>query len=74
MTTVHARLGLRRMRPRDPQEEHRAASPLELFFDLVFVVAVSQAAVELHHAESAGHIASGVGAYPWCSSRSGGHG
>lgn len=51
------------MRPRDPQEEHRAASPLELFFDLVFVVAVSQAAVELHHAESAGHIASGVGAY-----------
>jgi DNA-directed RNA polymerase subunit beta' len=29
------------MDPRDPHQSHRAASPLELFFDLVFVVAVS---------------------------------
>jgi low temperature requirement protein LtrA len=33
-----------RMRPRDPAEPHRTATPLELFFDLTFVVAVSQAA------------------------------
>lgn len=32
---------------RDPQDEHRAATPLELFFDLVFVVAVSLTADRL---------------------------
>jgi low temperature requirement protein LtrA len=37
------------MAGRDPEEEHRAATPLELFFDLVFVVAVSQASSRLHH-------------------------
>jgi low temperature requirement protein LtrA len=30
------------MQPRDPDEGHRASTPLELFFDLVFVVAVAQ--------------------------------
>jgi low temperature requirement protein LtrA len=40
------------MRPRDPREPGRTASTLELFFDLVFVVAVSNAAVQLHHALS----------------------
>jgi low temperature requirement protein LtrA len=34
---------------RDPEDEHRAASPLELFFDLVFVVAVASASERLHH-------------------------
>lgn len=34
--------------PRDRDEEHRPATPLELFFDLVFVVAVASAGVELH--------------------------
>ena len=33
-----------RMAPRDPDEAHRASTPLELFFDLTFVVAVAQAA------------------------------
>ncbi|MDN4477646.1 low temperature requirement protein A [Demequina sp. SYSU T00039] len=51
------------MRPRDPGEEHRAATPLELFFDLVFVVAVSIAASELHHALAESHIASGLAGY-----------
>ena len=32
-----------RMTPRDVEEEHRASTPLELFFDLTFVVAVAQA-------------------------------
>ncbi|WP_238604824.1 low temperature requirement protein A [Amycolatopsis sp. Poz14] len=48
------------MRPRDPREEGRAASTLELFFDLVFVVAVSIAAVQLHHALTEGHVLDGI--------------
>lgn len=51
------------MRPRDPGEEHRAATPLELFFDLVFVVAVSMAASGLHHQLTEGHVAHGIGIY-----------
>jgi low temperature requirement protein LtrA len=38
-----------RMTGRDPAQAHRPATPLELFFDLTFVVAVSQAASGLHH-------------------------
>lgn len=44
----HTRLRLTApMLGRDPQDEHRAATPLELFFDLVFVVAVSLTADRL---------------------------
>ncbi len=46
----------RRMTARDPREHGRVATPLELFFDLVFVVAVASAADELHHALSADHL------------------
>lgn len=35
--------------------EHRAATPLELLFDLCFVVAIAQAATSLHHAVAEGH-------------------
>jgi hypothetical protein len=45
----HARL-LMPMRGRDPAEDARSSTPLELFFDLVFVVAVALAAERLHHA------------------------
>ncbi|WP_295010755.1 low temperature requirement protein A [uncultured Microbacterium sp.] len=48
------------MRPRDPHEGGRTASTLELFFDLVFVVAVSIASAELHHELTAGHVADGI--------------
>src|SRR5881396_2734969 len=48
------------LRPRAPDEEHRAATPLELFFDLVIVVAVAQAASGLHHALREGHLGAGV--------------
>lgn len=41
---------------RSPSEHHRAATPLELFFDLVFVVAVASAAAHLHHGFIANHI------------------
>ena len=37
------------MAPRKPQQARRPATPLELFFDLVFVVAVATAAADLHH-------------------------
>ena len=57
-TTGRARLVP--MRPRDPHEQGRAASTLELFFDLVFVVAVSIASVQLHHALAEGHIGQGI--------------
>jgi len=51
------------MTPRDPAEGHRAASPLELLFDLVFVVAVGFAASNLHEIEAEGHVASAVVSY-----------
>lgn len=41
--------GLRRLTGRDPAESHRAATPLELLFDLVFVVAFAQAGEGLSH-------------------------
>ena len=42
-------------RGRDIHEPHRTATPLELLFDLTFVIAVATAASQLHHAEGAGH-------------------
>lgn len=48
------------MRPRNPEEEGRSASTLELFFDLVFVVAVATASVNLHHKLSEGHVGDGI--------------
>ena len=48
---------------RDPDEEHRAATPLELLFDLCFVVGVAQAAAAYHHELVAGHIADGLGGF-----------
>jgi low temperature requirement protein LtrA len=51
------------MRGRDPAEAGRGATPLELLFDLTFVVAVAQAAAQLHHAISEGHIESGLLGY-----------
>ncbi|MFJ6697310.1 low temperature requirement protein A [Streptomyces sp. NPDC091272] len=54
---------LRRMTSRSPDEGHRAATPLELFFDLCFVVAVAQAGARLVHAVAEGHFGSGVLGY-----------
>src|SRR4051812_5726529 len=53
----------RPMVPRDTGEEHRVSTPLELLFDLCFVVAVSQAAARLHHALAAGHLGRGLLGY-----------
>ena len=51
------------MVPRDPYEPHRSATPLELFFDLAYVVAIAQAGVGLHHAEAEGHFFLGFSRY-----------
>lgn len=53
----------KRMVARSPHEVHRTATPLELFFDLVFVVAIAQAAGGLHHAVAELHAAEGVIGY-----------
>jgi len=42
---------------RDAQEPHRASTPLELFFDLVFVVAVALAVDRLEHGIADGRVA-----------------
>ncbi len=51
------------MRARDPREAHRASTPLELLFDLCFVVAVSQVATQWHHALTEGHTGVGLLGY-----------
>lgn len=53
----------RPMRARRPDEPHRSSTPLELLFDLCFVVAVAQAAAELHHAVAEDHLGAGVFGY-----------
>ena len=66
MTVQHSaapRLRLSPMRPRDPGEEGRAASTLELFFDLVFVIAVSIASSHLHDTITAGRLGEGLVSY-----------
>ncbi|MDS1135000.1 low temperature requirement protein A [Nitratireductor indicus] len=59
--TQHAQFSpLRAMPPRDPGEAHRAATPLELLFDLVSVIAIAAAAAGLHHAIAENHLADGI--------------
>ncbi|MCX4547371.1 MULTISPECIES: low temperature requirement protein A [unclassified Streptomyces] len=52
-----------RLRARDRDEAHRASTPLELFFDLCFVVAVSQAGSRLVHAVAGGEPVHGITGY-----------
>src|SRR5687767_15613860 len=53
-----------RMAGRDPAQPHRSATPLELFFDLTFVVAIAQAAEALHHGLVDGHGGEAVAGFP----------
>lgn len=53
----------RRMTGRDPHERHRVATPLELLFDLTFVVAFGVAASEFSHMLAAGHVGAGIVAF-----------
>jgi low temperature requirement protein LtrA len=54
---------LQRMTGRSPHESHRVATTLELFFDLIFVVAIAFAGAQLHHAITENHISHGVLSY-----------
>src|SRR3954447_17614478 len=54
---------VRRMTGRDPDEDGRASTPLELLFDLTFVIAFGAAADELAHALAEDHVQQGVLAF-----------
>lgn len=56
----------RRRRPlsgRDQNEAHRTATPLELLYDLTFVVAFGTAADQLAHSLAEGHLATAIGGF-----------
>jgi low temperature requirement protein LtrA len=54
---------IRRMSGRDPDEMHRAATPLELLFDLTFVIGFGIAASEFAHALSEDHVGAGLAGF-----------
>jgi low temperature requirement protein LtrA len=54
---------LRRMVGRDPGENHRGATPLELLFDLTLVVAFAQAGNESAHLIAEGHVVAAIWAF-----------
>jgi low temperature requirement protein LtrA len=62
-TPTYFRHGLRPMTGRDATEEHRAATPLELLFDLTFVAAFGVAGNQLASAIAHGDSAAGVGGF-----------
>ena len=53
----------RRFSGRDPHERHRAATPLELLYDLTIVVAFGTAADELAHYVAESHIGAGIAGF-----------
>jgi low temperature requirement protein LtrA len=57
---AHAR---RRFSGRDPEEAHRASTPLELLYDLTLVVAFGTSADELAHFVAEGHAWAGIGGF-----------
>src|SRR5262245_15721868 len=54
---------LARMAGRNPDQSHRVATPLELLFDLTFVIGFGAAASQLAHALADGHTVSGIAAF-----------
>jgi low temperature requirement protein LtrA len=53
----------RRFSGRDPDEPHRSATPLELFYDLTIVVAFGTAADELAHFIADAHTGAGIAGF-----------
>jgi low temperature requirement protein LtrA len=51
------------MSGRDPHERHRGATPLELLYDLTFVVAFVQAGNQLAHLLAEGHVGAGLAGF-----------
>ncbi len=60
-STLHHRL--RRMVGRNPDERHRASTPLELLFDLTLAIAFSQAGSQMAHLLQLGHYAHAIAAF-----------
>ncbi len=46
--------------PRSTTEAHRAATPLELMFDLTAVIAIAATVAGMHHAFAASHFIEGL--------------
>ncbi|WP_183094672.1 low temperature requirement protein A [Nocardioides stalactiti] len=63
MSDATLRHRTRPMRGRDPHEEHRTATTLELLFDLTFVIAFGTAAYELSHALVEDHVVAGIAGF-----------
>jgi len=63
MSSNPLRHALSRMGGRDPHEKHRTATPLELFFDLTFVIAFGVAGSQLAHQIAEGHFVPGLLAF-----------
>lgn len=63
MSTNPLRHALARMGGRDPHEKHRTATPLELFFDLTFVIAFGVAGGQFAHAVAEAHFWAGLLAF-----------
>ncbi|MEN3283162.1 MAG: hypothetical protein V7607_4302 [Solirubrobacteraceae bacterium] len=57
----------RRFRGRDPDEGHRAATPLELLYDLTIVVAFGTAADELARYVAEDHVGTGMAGFAFAS-------
>lgn len=55
------------MAGRDPHEPHRVATPLELLFDLTFVIAFGVAAAQFAHLMSDGHVSAGLAGFGFAS-------
>ncbi|MFY9921791.1 MAG: low temperature requirement protein A, partial [Mycobacterium sp.] len=54
---------VRKMSGRDPAEAHRAATPLELLFDLTFVIGFGIAASEFAHQLAEDHVGTGLASF-----------
>jgi low temperature requirement protein LtrA len=57
----------RRFAGRDPDEGHRASTPLELLYDLTIVVAFGTAADQLAHYVAEDHVGTGVAGFAFAS-------
>jgi low temperature requirement protein LtrA len=57
---------VRRMSGRDPRERYRVATPLELLFDLTFVVAFGISASEFAHMLAEDHVGAGLAGFAFC--------
>ncbi len=60
MSSNPLRHAFSRMGGRDPHEKHRAATPLELFFDLTFVIAFGVAGSQFAHEIAEAHFSAGL--------------